>query len=394
MRMRLATKPNEKACSGDACVANQAFDAQVQALGVRLAQSAYAVYPDLKKKIPNFVFGVADKKVVGSASNAKGTVIMFRGLQHLDLGEEATAFIVAREMGHVIANHHKSNAKTKIFFTVLAGVLFPAVNILSASGAAAQATTATTLLTSAASTATSYVGSEVALSRIKPTQLTEADDIALKLLEHQGWNKADIAQSLEYIAENENGAAWEKDLYQSIAYVRKVAGEPKESVAELEPLPEAYIAPEANIGVPLEQVVSTKRPEEHLAKLEKAALPLQPEQKPVEQHKIILITNQTIAESHHQAEKLPVPSRAKASEAKKPVVKKSMSKKMSVEKLKGKSVVNTKKIAAKKSKEKPVASKRILKTKVKNSLKTPVKSSKPNKSKISAKPKPQKIKQK
>jgi len=276
----------------------------------------------------------------------------------------------------------------------LAGVLFPAVNILSASGAAAQATTATTLLTSAASTATSYVGSEVALSRIKPTQLTEADDIALKLLEHQGWNKADIAQSLEYIAENENGAAWEKDLYQSIAYVRKVAGEPKESVAELEPLPEAYIAPEVNIGVPLEQVVSTKRPEEHLAKLEKAALPLQPEQKPVEQHKIILITNQTIAESHHQAEKLPVPSRAKASEAKKPVVKKSMSKKMSVEKLKGKSVVNTKKIAAKKSKEKPVASKRILKTKVKNSLKTPVKSSKPNKSKISAKPKPQKIKQK
>ena len=331
MRMRLATKPNAQACSGDICVKNQLFDAQVQALGTRLAQSAYVEYPDLKKKIPNFEFGVAEKKVVGSASNAKGTVILFRGLQHMDLGEEATAFIVAREMGHVIANHHKSNAKTKIFFTVLAGVLFPAVNILSASGAAAQATTATTLLTSAASTATSYVGSEVALSRIKPTQLTEADDIALKLLAREGMGKAEVAQALEYIVENEKGTGWEKDLYQSTQYVRKVAGEPVETVAELEPLSDAYVAPEANIHAPLQPVEIAVKIEEHVTQLEK---PAQPEAKPVEQPRIILITNQTIAESHHQAEHLTekqsivaAPIKVKKVADKKGTSKKSMSKK-------------------------------------------------------------------
>ena len=323
MRMRLASKPNEKACTGDVCVSNQVFDAQVQLLGLHLAQSAYAVYPDLKKKIPNFVFGVADKKVVGSASNAKGAVIMFRGLQHLDLGEEATAFIVAREMGHVIANHHKSNAKTKIFFTVLASVLFPAVSILSASGAAAQATTATTLLTSAASTATSYVGSEVALSRIKPTQLSEADDIAIKLLESEGWSKSDIAQALEYIGENENASAWEKDLYQSTHYVRKIADEASASTAqttELESLPEAYVVVEASTGAAIEAVKHSEKPPVNLPPVVQTA---QPTQKLVEQHKSILITNETIAESHRYAgnvsEKLEVKAPTKPQSVKKAV---------------------------------------------------------------------------
>ena len=126
--------------------------------------------------------------------------------------------------------------KTKLFFTVLTGVLFPAISILSASSAAAQATTATTLLTSAASTATSFVGSEVALARIKPTQLSEADDVSIALLEREGLSKTDIAQSLEFIVEREDSIGWEKDLNQSVHYVRKLAGEPKEIIAELEPL--------------------------------------------------------------------------------------------------------------------------------------------------------------
>ncbi|MFM9835024.1 MAG: M48 family metalloprotease [Methylophilaceae bacterium] len=354
MRMRLATKPNEKACSGEVCAENQRFDAQVQAQGIRLAQSAYFVYPELKKKIPNFVFGVAEKKVLGSASNATGTVILFRGLQHLDLGDEASAFIVAREMGHVIANHHKSNAKTKIFFTVLAGVLFPAVNVLSASGAAAQATTATTLLTSAASTATSYVGSEVALSRIKPTQLNEADDIALKLLEQEGYAKADVAQSLEFIVENEKATAWEKDLYQSIANVRKVVGEPKDSVIELEPLPEAYMAYELATA----ELMPGEKTIENTAK--KATVP-EAEQKAVEPHKSILITNQTIAESHQ-----PRPTERHAELSAK---KTTTSKKLILEKYTAKK----KPIAVKKAKEKKIQTKPIIKGKIKNKLKAPIK---------------------
>ena len=346
MRMRLATKPNGVVCSGDVCLSNQVFDAQVQAIGQSLANSAYEIYPELKKKTPKFEFSVADKKDLGSASNGSGKVVIFRGVQNLDLGDEALSFLVAREMGHVIGRHHKSNAKTKLLFTVLTGVLFPAVSILSASSAAAQVSTATTLLTSAASTATSFLGSEVAIARIKPTQLSEADDISLGLMEDKGLTKADLSQSLAFIVENENPSAWEKDLYQSIQYVQNRAGEPVETIAKLDPLSEdaPIITPlEASIDGLDQPVPNNEKPTAHLAAIDKVKLeehrlvapkseiikPAEtklPEQKPVgakfpepkpiepksielkpaeaknaKKPKVILITNETLAASHSKA---------------------------------------------------------------------------------------------
>jgi hypothetical protein len=238
MRMQLAVKANAKPCSLETCQENQAFDARVQLIGESLVKSAYALYPELKKTTPKFDFEVVDKKVLGTASNASGKIVLFRPIQQLDLDDNAVAFLIGREMGHVIAKHHKSNAKTKIFFTVLTGVLFPAATLISASSAAAQATTATTLMTSAASTVTSFVGSEVALSRIKPGQLSEADNISLALLEYGGVSALDTAQSLEFIVKNENSVGWERDLNLSIDNVRQLAGEPQEMLVELEPLPE------------------------------------------------------------------------------------------------------------------------------------------------------------
>ena len=313
MRMRLAVKADTAPCSAETCPENQAFDAKVQLIGESLAKSAYALYPDLRKTTPKFEFVVVDKKVLGSASNASGTVVLFRGIQHLDLDDAATAFIIGREMGHVIAHHHKSNAKTKIFFTVLTAVLFPAATLISASSAAAQATTATTLMTSAASTVTSFVGSEVALSRIKPSQLSEADDISMALLEYGGVSTADTAQSLAFIAENENSVGWEKDLNLSIDNVIKLAGEPLDVVAELEPLPDAYIEPEASLAEsapsvtePVKlQVSKLQAPIDNQAtKFESQQI--QPEQEPLVQkpveHKLaepktIWITNESIAQS-------------------------------------------------------------------------------------------------
>lgn len=318
MRMRLAVKADAKPCNAEACAENQAFDAKVQLIGESLTKSAYALYPDLKKTTPKFEFVVVDKEVLGSASNASGTIVLFRSIQHLDLGDDATAFIIGREMGHVIAHHHKSNAKTKIFFTVLTAVLFPAASLISASSAAAQATTATTLMTSAASTVTSFVGSEVALSRIKPSQLSEADDISMALLEYGGVTTADTAQSLAFIVENENSAGWEKDLSLSIDNVIKLAGEPLDVVAELEPLPDEYVmteaalvAPEVRAAEPVKLQVSKLQLPIDIQATKLESQQIQPEQKlvvqkPVEQvlveqmlvePKTIWITNESIAQS-------------------------------------------------------------------------------------------------
>lgn len=244
MRMQLAMKADAEPCSADTCKDNQAFDSRVKLIGESLAESSYALYPELKTITPKFEFDVVNKKALGTASNANGKVILFRSIQQLDLDDNAIAFIIGREMGHVIGKHHKSNAKTKILFTVLTSVLFPAAALLGASSAAAQATTATTLMTSAASTVTSLVGSEVALSRIKPGQLSEADNISLAILEYGGVTVLDAAQSLEFIVKNERSVGWEKDLNLSIENVRRLAGEPQEILTELEPLPE--VLEEAN----------------------------------------------------------------------------------------------------------------------------------------------------
>jgi predicted Zn-dependent protease len=209
MRMRLATKPNAKACVGDACVVNSTFDAQVTELGERLAVTAYKTYPDLMGRVKSFSFVVVDKKEPSMASNGAGKIVVFRGIQNLELSEEAVSFILAREMGHVIGRHHNKNTSTKIIFSVLAGVLFPAVSLLSASNVAAQATT--TAVTSIASTATSYLGSEAAISKIKPSQLIESDNIAIHLLDAQGWDMRSVASILQFEGVETNG--WLKDLH-------------------------------------------------------------------------------------------------------------------------------------------------------------------------------------
>jgi predicted Zn-dependent protease len=234
MRMRLATKPNAKACVGEACVLNSAFDVQVEAFGERLAVTAYKTYPDLRKRVKNFTFIVVDKKEPSMASNGAGKIVIFRGIQNLELSEDAINFILAREMGHVIGRHHNKNASTKIIFSVLASVLFPAVSLLGASNVAAQATT--TAVTSIASTATSYLGSEAVISKIKPSQLIESDNIAINLLDAQGWDMRSVASILQFEEIDTNG--WLKDLHNTAQYLNNLIDRADTSVpkSEAEPI--------------------------------------------------------------------------------------------------------------------------------------------------------------
>lgn len=221
MRVRLATKPNAAPCEVESCSLYQAFDARVQQLGAQLTATAYTVYPTIKKRVPQFVFSVIDKKDMGTASNGAGKVVIFRGLQQLELSDDALSFILAREMGHVIGKHHTKNTSTKLIISALASIAFPALAVISASSAAAQATTATTLLTSAASTATSMVGSEVALAKMKPSQLVESDEVALKLLTNQEWDMHSAASVLQFDDVGTNG--WTLDLQVSQQYLQHLA---------------------------------------------------------------------------------------------------------------------------------------------------------------------------
>jgi Zn-dependent protease with chaperone function len=273
MRVRLAIKPDVAPCVAESCSFNQEFDARVQQLGAQLSASAYAVYPAIKKRVKQFTFGVVDKKDAGTASNGAGKVVLFRGLQQLELSDDALSFVIAREMGHIIGDHHATNTYTKLIISVLASVAFPALAIVGVSSAAAQATTATTLLTSAASTATSVVGSEVALARMKPTQLAESDEIALNLMNHQGWDLHSAASVLQFDDDLDSTSpqnGWMQDLQISDVQLQRmvvneelaiVLLEDGNLVAEAAPITDtAHIAdaePTAKIGLTIEEFDST-----------------------------------------------------------------------------------------------------------------------------------------
>lgn len=225
MRIQLATATSVAApCVGVECTQNEQFDQQVQSAGERLALAAYDLYPDLAKRISAFQVEVADKAEPGTASNAAGKIIVYRGVQALGLDEAALAFLIAREMGHVIGQHHEENSGTRILLSIAASVLFPALNLFNGSAQVAQqatqVTSASALGTTVATTATSYVGSKAILASLKPDQLSEADTIGLILMDREGWHLHDVAGFADKDNAIKSSNAWSEDLRLSLARLR------------------------------------------------------------------------------------------------------------------------------------------------------------------------------
>lgn len=218
MHLGLAMKKNMAACVAQGCETNRAFDKRVQEIGQKLAVTAYDLYPNLEKKSSNFQFNIVDKEAAGMASNAGGNIVLFRGLQNLALNDEALSFIIAREMGHVIGQHHKRNTSTKLIISAVATFIFPVAGILGVSSTAAQASSVSSIVTSVASTATSFVGGKVAMLSVKPKQLAEADAYANSMLESHGLDYHLVFNGLPVL--DDNATSWLKDLHKSKVKLR------------------------------------------------------------------------------------------------------------------------------------------------------------------------------
>lgn len=180
MRVQLITSSSvAHPCSNAQCMIDHDFDRRVQYWGTRLARAAFDLYPDLAKRVSSFKFEVAEKEGFGSVSNASGTVVIFRGEQNRHPDDRTLAILLAREMGHVVAQHHDDNAAPRIILSALTAILFPAFNIVRAA------------------TPASFFGSKLILAGLKPGQLREADAIAMKLLGGLGWSKRDFVIALD-----------------------------------------------------------------------------------------------------------------------------------------------------------------------------------------------------
>ena len=229
MRLQLATTADARyKCTESECDASEDFEMRVARLGERLADKAFELYPDLHERIGRFEFVTSDKAEPGTTSNASGTVVVFSGTRALELSDPALAFILAREMGHVIGRHHNENTATRIIVSVLAQVLLPVSGLFrslallqgASSAAAASATTAT-------ATAGSFLGSRAVIATYWPQQLAGADTIALTVLARLGYDPQETADALAEAERRLDDSSWPQDLRASSGHVAQIAQGPR-----------------------------------------------------------------------------------------------------------------------------------------------------------------------
>jgi predicted Zn-dependent protease len=224
MHLQLVTAADAPACQEAQCLADRAFDQRIQALGRRLAISAFRQHADLYLRFPRFEFIVVDKADPGTASSAGGTVMVYRGLQRMNLDDAVLAFVLAREMSHVIGGHHDENVAASVLVAVAAQILFPALNIggffaSGAASAAASSAVGTTALTSAAS----FLGSRALRASYRPQQVREAEVMAMKLLAAAGWDGDEVSDKLESLSPSlSEDTDWVRELRESTQNIASV----------------------------------------------------------------------------------------------------------------------------------------------------------------------------
>ncbi len=228
MRLQLVTAADAPPCQEEDCTFDGAFDQRILTLGNRLAEAAYRKHPELRERFPRFEFVVADKREPGAASSSGGTVVVHRGTRRIGPEDTALAFILAREMGHVIGGHHDENVTTSILVSIAAQILLPMLNVARGAVAAvssnvATSAAATAATSSAVASVASMAGSRALRASFRPQQVKEAEVVGLGLMVAAGWKAWDVAAQLEELrprlAEELN---WTLELRES---VQRIAGQ-------------------------------------------------------------------------------------------------------------------------------------------------------------------------
>lgn len=223
-------------CKDKSCDAQLGFRREVVQLGTRLAKAAREIKTELRGPQPNFIFLVPAKDEIGTLSSASGSIVLFDGLRQLDLEEPALAFLIAREMGHIISQHHEENSATSIGVSLAFAIVMPMAAVLRGAAATVSALTTTSVVGTAATTAASIAGTRIIKSIYRPDQLHEADTMALKIMHQAGWSAIEITGALQNSQGRLQNEGWEAELLVSKVRLENIfAGPvlpPSASIAE------------------------------------------------------------------------------------------------------------------------------------------------------------------
>ena len=102
---------------------------RVAAIGAELQAAARQLSPELFTRIEGFRLELSETLGAGSSSSARGRIVIGAGLSGLEPTDVVIAFLIAREMAHVIARHDEENSGASLLVSAL-GYLVPGVGIL------------------------------------------------------------------------------------------------------------------------------------------------------------------------------------------------------------------------------------------------------------------------
>ncbi|HXC39391.1 MAG TPA: M48 family metalloprotease [Burkholderiales bacterium] len=223
LRLSMAVTPAAPECAPP-CAGHAQFDQRVSDIGARIAAAAYQAYPDLAERIPKFSFSVLDKAEPGTGSTAAGGIVVLRPVDELARSDQALSFVLAREVGHVVARHHEENTGASIMISVVTTVVAPVLNV--AKLVAGLATSAGAWVSSAGMSVASFFGSRAVVDTYRPRQQEQADTIALGLLDRMGYGAGDVAPGFAAEPLRAAGSRWLQDLQASLARLNK-SGKPE-----------------------------------------------------------------------------------------------------------------------------------------------------------------------
>lgn len=266
MRAKLAVTPDSR-CEDDECIAAQAFRTRVLEIGQRVSDGAYSLAFESNLQLPNFLITVPGKNDIGTLSSGTGSIVVFDGLRSLRPQDPLLAFLIAREMAHIMAGHHEDNSYISLGISIAVSLLFPVANVLRGVEVAASSAIATSSL---ASTAVSMAGSRIVRGLYKADQQRKADTLALDILAHAGWTAFEVAEALQASMPLVIGEGWMAELRESRHWLDHVAvGPPLPGVPDIPLLPTQAEAPasapaaDEEVSVQSFEVLLAHRPEAH-----------------------------------------------------------------------------------------------------------------------------------
>lgn len=231
LQVKLATAaPPSEEMSDDPCLLFE-YQRHVRRLGEELVATAMRLYPDLSDRDINFRFDVAPSANAGVLSNAGGNIIVLQGSQEA-LPDAAMLYLLAREMGHVVARHHDENSAASVMFSVLTQVLFPAAALVKGLATVLPSTAAGTAVTA---TAVSYLGATALKTTYREDHLREAEQIAFVLMAESGWDMFDVAEGTREVVASKGDETWLKEMRASLQQLDQAAYGPRRRPFRLQP---------------------------------------------------------------------------------------------------------------------------------------------------------------